>query len=223
MPERGMRPVDASWNPDSNIAYVVGPTAAIQLYLPPDKVSSLTHSWFNAIKKYPGTYLAERWALFLRQIGITRRANVAYHPGIDPNPFGYTIRFRDLNETAVDYLDVFTEDDLNGGPVYTIWVYLALGLAGSLVLLLRHDSTPALRAVGAFGLTALTYQSGLFIGAPATQYRYEFPMVTVAMLVTIVAAKRLIDVHRGLGTRASRPVIAGADRRELRPSSRHWA
>jgi hypothetical protein len=222
MPERGMRPVDASWNPDSNIAYVVGPTASIQLYLPPDKVRTLTDSWFDAVTKYPGTYLAERWTLFLRQIGVTRKANVAYHPGIDGNPFGYRIRFDDLNEAATDYLDLFAEEDLEGGRVYTIWIYLALGLAGSFVLLIQRDSTPALRAVGAFGLTILTYQSGLFIGAPATQYRYEFPMVAVAMLVSIVAAKRLIDVRRGrryatlrTGGNADRPGLGDSRDDEL--------
>ena len=217
MPERGMRPVDASWNPDSNVAYVVGPTASIQLYLPPDKAHSLNDSWFDAIKEYPGTYLAERWALFLRQIGVTRRAVVAYHPGIDANPFGYTIRFPALNDAAIDYLDLFADEQLEGGLVYTIWIYLGLGLAASLFLLVRHDSTSALRAVGAFGLSVLTYQSGLLVGAPATQYRYEFPMVTVAMLVSLVAAKRLIDVRRN--AEATR-VLPTADGERLRSTTR---
>jgi SAM-dependent methyltransferase len=50
---------------------------------------------------------------------VTRRAVVADHPGIDANPFGYMIPVTDLNDAAMDYLDVFADEQFEGGPVYT--------------------------------------------------------------------------------------------------------
>ena len=60
--------------------------------------------------------------------------------------------------------------------------------------------------VGALGLTALTYQSGLFIGTMATQYRFEYPVVVVGMLVTVIGVKALVDRRRrGREPEVSRP------------------
>jgi hypothetical protein len=139
----------------------------------------------SLVEHRPLDYLDERLDLFVRNLAINRTAVWVYHPGIDPNSFGYKIRFAGLNAEARHYVESFADDGLNGGVLYTVWVYLLVAAIGG-ILLLRRTATPALIAAGALGVAAVTYQSGLFLGAMGTQYRFEFPVVVIALLVTAI-------------------------------------
>jgi hypothetical protein len=182
LPSRGMRAVDAYWNADSMLGYVFGPDPPIAV--PPlrgEAGPELREHWLDAIRDHPLEYLDVRLDLFLRQIAITRSAIWIYHPHIDPNPYGYSIRFTDVNSAAKDYVEAFGNRNLDGGWIYSIWAYLVLALAAAIVLV-RWSRGWVLAAVGSLAVAVLTYQAGLFFSAPVAQSRYEFPIIVAGLL-----------------------------------------
>jgi hypothetical protein len=189
---RGMKLIDLNWNPDSMLAYIIGPNRLTDPYLSPSHASSMGRSWKDAIVDHPLDYVNERFGLFARQLGITHGVYAPFHPGIDANPFGYTILFTGLNTTALDYLAAFGGRNLVGGPMYDAWIYLLVGLIATIVLLRRASDEPV-RLVGVLGLSIATYQIGLWLLAPAISYRLEYPTVTISLLVTLVVVKTFVD------------------------------
>jgi Predicted membrane protein (DUF2142) len=187
MRERGLAAVERSYDPDNWLAYAVGPTASIKPVLNSREARMMSESWRQAISDHPGAYLDTRLDMFLRQIGLTRKASVIYHPGIDGNTFVYSIRFSGLNQTLRDYLDLFGDDDLEGGPVFRVWLYL-LGAILALVLMFRYRRERL--AVVGLGLAAvpLLYQVGLFFLAMGVGYRLQFPAVALALIAMVYAA-----------------------------------
>jgi hypothetical protein len=199
MRERGLAPVERSYDPDNWLAYAVGPTASIKPVLNGRETGIMAESWRRAISDHPGAYLATRVDMFLRQIGLTRRASVIYHPGIDGNTFVYSIRFSGLNGTLRDYLDLFGDDNLEGGPVFTVWLYL-LGAILAMALMFRYRRE-RLAVVGlGLAVVPLLYQVGLFFLAMGVGYRLEFPAVAIALIAMVYAAA---VVWQTRGTRIS--------------------
>jgi hypothetical protein len=185
MPARGMKPVDEFWNVDSVNPYLFLDNSPIETPLAPKAVEELRDAWTGAITSDPLGYLQARWEQYTRQIALTRRANWVYHPVIDPNGEGFQVRYPEANIQARDYVEGFADDQLNGGVLYTLWVYLLLGaLAG--VYLLRTGRLE-LMAVGALGVASVTLQIGLFVATMGTQYRFQFPTVVIGMICTITA------------------------------------
>ena len=178
---------------DSPVPLIFGPDAPIPVPLSDSQVDDLQDAWVDAVKDDPRDYLDLRIDAFGHQLAVEGPPVFVYHPGIDAND-RYTIEFSTANDLAIDYLQLFADDTtLNGGLIDRPWIYLLLAI-GAGILLLR--SPMPLPIAGALGFTALTYQSGLFIGTMATQYRFEYPAVVVGMLVTVVAVKALVDRRR---------------------------
>jgi hypothetical protein len=209
LPNQGIRVVEEHWGVDSMIRFVLGAPPGPPLITPllPEDVDSLRDSWLEAVKDDPGGYLVARGRLFVRQISVTRSAQAVYHPGIDQgilNPSGYEITFPGPNSAATDYLSAFTHDGredgflyvINGGLLYSVWIYLLIAAAACLVLL--RSRSPTLLTVGALALSAVTLQVGLFIAAMGTQFRYEFPAVIAALLAGAVTVGYLLERRRKL-------------------------
>lgn len=193
MPERGMAPVDRYWNVDSVNGYLFTADAPIATPLPDRLVGRLRDAWLDAIRENPLDYLDERGTLMLRQLALTRRAMWTYHPQIDPNPWGYAVKFPELNRRAKEYVQHFADAALDGGILYRVWFYALLALAGAVVLM-RRSRGATVACAGALGLGAITYQAGLFFGAMGTQYRFQLPLVVAgllcaAMLLRLAAAR----------------------------------
>ena len=169
---------------------IFGPDAGIPVPRPPDQVSELGEAWREAVVDHPRTYLGVRWDAWMHQLSIGAPPVFVFHPGIDSNELGYEIAIPALNEVATDYLRLFVSNEfLDGGVVFTVWVYLLLcGVAA--VILLPRPGAP--RIVGLLALSAWTYQAGLFFGTMATQYRFEYPVVVIGLLSTAVAVRVLV-------------------------------
>jgi hypothetical protein len=202
MKERGMRPVDAFWNVDHMLGYQFGSDPPIAHPLSGEAMTVLRERWTEAIRDHPFDYLDVRWDLFVRQLAITRPAVWVYHPVIDPNPYGYSIKFGWANAAAKDYVEAFADDELEGNWIYTVWVYVLLNIAGAVVLL-RWTRGWALASVGALALAALTYQAGLFFTTMQVQSRYEFPVIVAGLLCAAVLARLAWVRLRGRGAAAT--------------------
>lgn len=196
MPERGMRPVDAFWNVDSMNGYVFGEKPPIGAPLPKHRMADLRAAWLDAIGDDPLAYADERLDLFLRNLAITRAAMWTYHPVIDPNAWGYAVRFPGPNQAAKDYVEAFAGPALDGNWIYSIWAYMLLAAAAAAVLLRRSRPWPLL-AVGAFALAVIAYQSGLFVVAMGTQYRFQLPVVVAGLLGAAVLLRLAWSRRRG--------------------------
>ncbi len=187
--------IEARWNKDSMAALVYPSDAPIHPWpLPEPRERALASTWRSQIGKDPLAYLNERARLWLRQVSVTRDPVWIYHPVIDPNNREFAVRFSGPNRAAKRYVEAFAiNENLDGGPLFWVWPYL-LACAALAVVLLRRRSAPVL-VLGALALAAVTYQSGLFVGAMGTVFRFEFPIVVIAV-VTAVAACGLL-VRRG--------------------------
>lgn len=189
MERRGMEVIDQHWNVDHVRFFIFVDNSPVIAPLAPEKFKRLREAWLDAIVDHPISYLKTRIEMQRRQLGIGRPAIFVYHPRIDENPFGFTIHHPGWNEAARDYIEGFADDYLNGrAPFYVLWLYLLLAVVAGAWLLVKARAKPALAAVGAFGLSALTWQLGLFLGAMVLQYRFEFPMVVTSIVTCVVAA-----------------------------------
>jgi hypothetical protein len=173
--------------------HTIGPQFARRVGFPNVRdpaVASLRHAWLDAVTDHPGSYLAARWTLWLRQIGITRNGLSVYPPDM-PNNGGYTFAFPRIYNGAMTYLEAFTHPEASfygqagGDFLFTVWCYLLPALLSAIVFLRRGTAAP-LRVVGALGVSALTYQAGLFVAALGTRFRFEFPCVAVGMVAAAI-------------------------------------
>ena len=162
--------------------------------LPPVPAASLRQAWLDRVTGDPAGYLALRTELFGRQLALTRSARQVLIPGVIENPYGYAIIFGGLNSAALDYLGPFTEPHVGVGSSSHRSTAGRCTRSGSICWwqrlprwrLLRPGATRREPAVGALALGALALQTGLYVLAMGTEYRFEFPAVAAAMLAGAV-------------------------------------
>jgi hypothetical protein len=179
-------PIDANSSLDTVIPMITGPDAIFRTPLSAAQTGDLRDAWLDYVGDNPFEWLDVHWDSWLRQIALTQGARVVYHPGIDPNPFGYRIEFGSENRALIDYLSVFTSADTleSGAFIYRPFLYLLLA-AGAAWWLLGRGREPAI--VGAMALAGLAYQVGFLLVTVANEYRFEFPAVVLGILATVVA------------------------------------
>jgi hypothetical protein len=171
---------------ENEIPMIAGPGAPLPMPMLPDQVSTLRSAWWHEIRSDPWAYLHERSRAWARQISLVGPPNVVSHFGIDPNFYGYSIEFTRANHALDGYLNLFEDDDHAGIFLQRTWIYLLLSL-GLLAILWRRAGLARDLAV-AMVAAAWLYQVGLFFGAAAVQYRYEFPAVTLIVLAGVLTA-----------------------------------
>ena len=193
LPEGGLAAVESGWEVDSMVFLNFGDSPAIASPLEPEPMRALRDAWWDELSSDPLGYLETRTRLFLHQLSIGTPPTTVLPPGIPANEWGYDIWFPAANDLALDYLSPFLNErreflvyELDGGPLYTVWLYLLIA-AGAAVVLLRRGRAAVEIAVGALALSALTLQAGLFLGAMGTAYRFEFPAVAAALFAAPVA------------------------------------
>lgn len=201
MPQGGIEPINTFWNVDSVNPYLFSAAPPIATPLADDAVVKLRTAWLDSIGNDPLGYVRARTDLMLRQLAIGRRATFIYHPGVDQNGQGFVVTHPEANRQARDYVEGFADDALDGGVLYPLWLYLAAAIVSGLYLL--RTRRPGLVVVGALGLAGLTAQAGLFLAAMGTQYRFEFAMVAIAIITTVVAVAAWSGQRRARSISAS--------------------
>lgn len=191
MARRGFAVIEQFYSIDSVNPLLFSPDPPVRTPLAQGPVRSLGRAWKSSVVEHPLNYLSGRFALWLRQISVTRAPDFIYHPVVDPNELGLKVRYVSLNDAAKDYVEAFANPrTLDGGPLHFVWVYLLVNIGGAFVFL-RTRMRPAQRLVGLLGVAMVTHQSGLLFGAMGTQYRFEFPVVAVgAVMLTVLVQHR---------------------------------
>jgi hypothetical protein len=203
--ERALPALEARVSPDSVVSLVWAPDAPLApTPMSASRLDSLSDAWRDEVTGEPLEWLDVRVDLLARNLALSAPASFVYHPVIDPNPWGYAPTFPGANASARDYVEAFTTggDALLGTAVHRVWVYLLVALVAGAALLVRRRDSLALLAVGAFGLSALTFQAGLLAGTPQNNFRLEFPVVVTGLLCAVVALGAL---RRARSARAAAP------------------
>jgi hypothetical protein len=168
-----------------------------------EDVAAVNHAWKNLIVSHPLAYLHHRVEVFLAELRVTHRDNFYLWWGIDDSPetelrLGHKSTHSWLQETW--FMSYWA---LRDTPVYWAWVYFVIGLV--LVYLLRRDKV---------GLTIVTSgvlcEAGLFLVAPAVDYRYSHWMITCTVVAAVyyscLVARRKRD-KAVVGLAGEKPVL----------------
>ena len=195
-------PIAQTSNLDTILPLAFGETAPIPMPRSGEQVAEMKTALIDQIEDDPLQYLDWRIDGFGRQIGLDAPGVFVYHPGIDPNHFGYEVEVGWANDAVKGYQELFTDSNNDGQVFHRAWMYLLLSVFATIVLL--RASEPARRTVGVMALGNLTYQAGLFLGTMGTQWRFEFPVAAVTIVATAVAVRELLDRRRLRATAADR-------------------
>lgn len=178
-----------------------------------DQARILKDRWWKGVRDHPRTYLQARAALWCEQVGWCAPVRWVQHPGIDPNPWGYRPTFPGLEHLANRYVASFAANpNLDGGPLFKVWVYLLVNVGG-LIYLGHRDARR--RVLGGLALAAILYEATILLAAPESQYRFSLLVVAAGLIVGLTAIR---DVARALSQRRDRCVIE--DVREPAPLDR---
>lgn len=200
MPQRGIAPIDRTYDVDSILPFLIpesdsiGPQFSQAVGFPnvgDAPAGTLQDAWLEAVTDHPSDYLAGRWTLWMRQIGVTRDG-LSVYPLELPESAGYPYEFPGLYDKAIGYLEAFTYPDpsfyghaAGGSVLFDVWIYLLVALAAAIILLRRSRPLPLI-VVGTLAVAALTYQVGFFFVALGTRFKYEFPCVVIGMIAAAV-------------------------------------
>jgi hypothetical protein len=202
VPKRGMTAIDQHFTVNDVVPMLVGPGHPVEPDLSDKQADSLSDAWRTTVLDHPLDYLDTRWDIYWRQVALTQPAIQIYHPIIDENPFGLTIKFPGLNKTAKDYVEAFADPGYNGDVLFTVWVYLLAALAIGIYLVMRGRSAVE-RTIGAFGFGAVTFQAGIAAGAMGVAYRLEFPAVVIGLLSILLLLGVLVTRRRTTAAEAA--------------------
>jgi hypothetical protein len=183
-PAQDLGAIRATLTYQNMISMIYGPGAPLPMPMIPDQVSKLRSAWWHEVRSDPAAYVLQRSHAWARQISLIGPPNVVSHFGIDPNYYGYEIEFARANDVLDGYLNLFEDDDHEGGFLQRAWIYLVLSLG--MLAVLRGRAGLARDLAIAMVAAAWLYQVGLFFGAAAVQYRYEFPAVTLIVLAGVL-------------------------------------
>ncbi len=162
---------------------------------------SLRDAWGSAILDDPVGYLRVRLRAGAGLMAIDRPSFWVYqHP---PAPPEYSPAFPMLHQKATDYLNLSTveRNNLNGGPLYTVWIYV-LALIGMAFVLARRAGPD--RIVAGLAVGAVLYLAVLVFVAPGWVYRYAYPVVVVGTVIALMLVPAAIAKLRVAGAQAGR-------------------
>jgi hypothetical protein len=213
-PSQDLSDLSARWDPEDVVTLITDPAGGP----PPIRVDTplgrdpaadeLSSEWFDALKKYPATYLAERGALFLDLLGIDNAPQYPMHGGIDGNKWGFAFAHPQLNDAMRSYVAVFAADEglTRGGLLFRPFIYVVLLVVCTMLLFIRRRRTsePALSPMVAwFMIAAVGYELTLFPLAMGTMYRFSYPVVVVAVVCMVWTAVVIVR-YRSTGRAAGR-------------------
>jgi hypothetical protein len=163
-----------------------------------EESAGVAKAWRTMIVRHPVAYLRHRLAVFLAELRITSREAFYIWASFIDGPERSARLERESAHSWLQWAWVRMLVRLAFTPVYWASIYFALGLI--VLWLLRRDRV-ALTVV----LSGTLCELGLFIAAPAIDYRYSHWMITCSIVgaVYYVAARKKA---RSLSRTASVPV-----------------
>jgi hypothetical protein len=162
----------------------------------PEAIEELGDDWRREVRARPAAYLAVRWEMFQRILGVSHPSTYVLHPGIDGNPWGFAIANHDANDAFRDYLGLFSADDsfVIGSNLFrpVIWLGLGLVAAGALLIPRRFRARPGGLEMGLLVVGAVLYEGTFFFLAMGEAYRYSYPLIVVSILTLVFAVATLV-------------------------------
>lgn len=168
----------------------------------PPWLGDLRGAWFDMILDHPAEYAVVRGDLYRRQLGIGgHTVPGAWYAVSDELDWegspGLQQRFANLNDARRTYLEAFDADAPgSGGPLHRAWIYLLLGLAGSLAIVMHHRR---LRLLGWSTLALqVLMQAVLFFAAPLVEFRFELFQVTLGIALAVIGTWVWYNARRSI-------------------------
>lgn len=161
----------------------------------------LRDAWLDMITSHPIEYLVERADLYRRLLALGDTPPSTWYRESDQiraiSP-GLRQRLTGLNDLRAEYLELFESGEPGrGGPLHRPWIYVLLGLGGSIALIVMSSR------LRVFGWTLLALQVSLQVvvafAAPLLEYRFQLFQVVLGIISPILAAPALAAwiLHRG--------------------------
>jgi hypothetical protein len=200
------------WNPQlvESVIVPVGEAPVLVDERLPGAIDELGSAWTEQIRERPAAYLAVRWGLFQRILGISDPPTYVLHAGVDgPNTFGFAIANPDANEAFRNYVGWFTSDDsfITGSNFFRPWIWLGLGLAaaGALLIPRRVRAHAGALELGLVTVGAVLYECTFAVIAMGESFRYSYPAIVVSVLaltftVATLAMQRVGTLPRSDGS-----------------------
>jgi hypothetical protein len=194
-PAQNLAAIVKSSDTDSIDGLLFGPTSFISIPLSSEQYASVRNAWTEAILRDPAAYVEERTELALHETMITEPAYwVTQSPQFNP---GYSALHPGPNKVGMDYILTFTQgnDNAVGGVIFTGWVYLLLLLAAAVWLLKRRAAAD--RVLGLLAAALLLYIAAVCAASPGVVYRYVYPAVAVATVLTALLLAAALTAGAG--------------------------
>jgi hypothetical protein len=155
--------------------------------------SELKTTWLEVVPRHWRAYLAHRMSIFINQLGIGRATVcLPFWSGIDPNPFGITLRSSLCNRTAMWSLTKLKDSLLFRG-----WLYVLI-LVLYLVVVFFPPFGQHRDAVWAIASSGLCYALAYLFVSTTCDFRMHWWTVVTAMVVPVMVFAKQIN---GLSSR----------------------
>ncbi|MFT4034539.1 MAG: hypothetical protein QM679_03075 [Patulibacter sp.] len=182
-----------------------GDSSAVTLPGTAEQRKELATAWRQAIVHNPLRWLRVRARMWTQITAMTSPSSWIYHPVVDPNAFGFSPADVELNEAGNDYMAFFATGANAGTFLFDGWIYVALTIGCIPLLWRRRDVTGQVLAL--LGVGSLAYQVSMFLLNSGADYRFMFPSVLVAIVLTVTMVAMRPIALRPIG---GRPVNAPA-------------
>jgi hypothetical protein len=188
-PKQDIHYLDAWTNPINPDAIIWGPYAAVDWPLTGSRFDHLAAAWRSAVRAHPGDYLRARASLSARMLALNIPARNVYQFPPQPPRSALNNQFPGAHDEVMQYVSADTSLEggtVLGGALYRVWAYVVLLVVADVWLIARRR--PLDIAVILCGAAALFYMVVLFVAATSVGWRLMFPVVVVAVVVTVLAA-----------------------------------
>lgn len=169
--------------------------------------SELKTTWLEVVPRHWRPYLAHRRAIFMNQLGIGRATvYLPFWSGIDPNPFGITLRHSLCNRTVMWCLTKLKDSLLFRG-----WLYVLI-LVLYLVVVFFPPFGQHRDAVWAIASSGLCYALAYLFVSTTSDFRMHWWTVVSATVVPVLFLAERIN-------RSNRTFRLGTALHDRRPRS----
>jgi hypothetical protein len=152
----------------------------------PEAIRELGSAWRDEVVAHPGDYIAVRWTLFSRIIGVSHTPTFVMHPGVDTNPWGFALANPDANDALRDFVRIFSPGDeyfTRGSDLFRPVIYLVVAAAAAMFLLRRRRrAAPGGLEVGLLAVGAIVFEATYLFLATGESFRYSYPTIVMAVL-----------------------------------------